>query len=79
MCYNSYTQLPSDVILAMLTDNYHTLNVMCIPDLSFRAHKEFLYARLVGTYYGMARASVRLYVCLSVCLSVHKACKHHTD
>ena len=30
-----------------------------------------LYARLVGTYYGMARASV--------CPSVHKACKHNTD
>ena len=31
----------------------------------------FLNARLVGTYYGMALASV--------CPSVHKACKHHTD
>ena len=44
----------------------------------------FLYARLVGTYYDMARASVRpppppLSVCLSVRLSVHKACKHDTD
>ena len=35
----------------------------------------FLYARLVWTYYGMARASV----CLSVRLSVHIACKHDTD
>ena len=34
-----------------------------------------LYARLVGTYYGMARASVRP----SVGLSVHKACKNDTD
>ena len=39
----------------------------------------FLYARLVGTYYGMGRASVCLSVRLSVCLSVHKACKHDTD
>ena len=51
----------------------------------------FLYARLVGTYYGMARASVCLSVCLSVrlsvclsvwasvCGSVHKACKHDTN
>ena len=39
----------------------------------------FLYARLVGTYYGMARASVRPSVCLSVRPSVHKACKHDTD
>ena len=31
----------------------------------------FLYARLVGTYYGMARASV--------CGSVGKACKHDRD
>ena len=30
----------------------------------------FLYARLVGTYYGMARASVRLSVCSSVRLSI---------
>ena len=35
----------------------------------------FLYARLVGTYYGMAWASV----CLSVRPSVHKACRHDTD
>ena len=35
----------------------------------------FLYARLVGTYNGMARASVRL----SVCGSVRKACKHDRD
>ena len=38
-----------------------------------------LYARLVGTYYGMARASVRPSVCLSVRPSVHKACKHDSD
>ena len=31
---------------------------------------QFSYARLVWTYYGMARASV--------CPSVHKACKHDT-
>ena len=31
---------------------------------------QFLYARLVGTYYGMALASVCLSVCLSVCPSV---------
>ena len=34
-----------------------------------------LNARLVGTYYGMARASA----CPSICLSVHKDCKHNTD
>ena len=39
----------------------------------------FLYARLVGLYYGMARASVCLSLRPSVCLSVHKACKHDTD
>ena len=36
---------------------------------------DFCYARLVGTYYGMARVSVSP----SVCLSVHKSCKHETD
>ena len=38
-----------------------------------------LYPQLVGTYYGMARASVCLSGCLSVCGSVHKACKHDTE
>ena len=38
-----------------------------------------LYARLVGTYYGMALASVCLSVRPSVCPSVHKACRHDTD
>ena len=35
----------------------------------------FLYARLVGTYYGMAMASGRP----SVCGFVRKVCKHDTD
>ena len=50
----------------------------------------FLYARLLGTYYGMAWASVcpsvhkacihdTDWVGLSIRLSVHKACKHDTD
>ena len=40
---------------------------------------KFLYARLVGTYYGMARASVRPSVWVSVHGSVRKACKHDRD
>ena len=39
----------------------------------------FFDARLVGTYYGMARASVRLSVWVSVCGSVREACKHDRD
>ena len=37
----------------------------------FKSILSFLYAWLVGTYYGIPRASV--------CQSVHKACKHDTD
>ena len=43
----------------------------CLSQSEARAAILFLYARLVGTYYGMALASVRL--------SVHKSCKHDTD
>ena len=41
----------------------------------FHKHTLIFIRRLVGTYYGMARASVRP----SVCLSFHKSCKHDTD
>ena len=50
------------------------------PSVLSRFCSTLLYARLVGTYYGMARASVRpsfwASVCLSVRGSVRKACKH---
>ena len=39
----------------------------------------FLYARLVGTYYGMAFASVCPSVRPSVCMSICHTCKHDTD
>ena len=53
----------------------HMLKKMMVCRLEMIHFILFFYARLVGTSYGMARASA----CLSICRSVHKACRHDTD